>query len=701
MKGTILKLKRRIYLLIALFLIIGACRTLIPNNLTTENANNPQSNLPQNESNKPDDAPELDCERLGYACSYADANSDAVVRAEQLLDDASQLTADDNLTNAVDFLEQQNDVVEVIYNESVVLFWVENAIPMILFHSDIGPDYSNTAGAQLLHKRAAPHALPNPIDDGPIGEQDEGEQPTKRALLLSPMLWDFSGDEINSISNLLSNHRDYQCAGCIDTRIVAENPLDASVGQLQVGPGVNNFLSWQQYDLIHISTHGVQLCDVEKLGDGCFTLLYSGGYRNNATFDNGPDAEYSPYPGVYYARTAKTPENWRAEIISSDFFRSQYPSGLNDTLVIASACQTMISFDLADALLGENSTFLGWDESVNASNAANIFIQFYEYYVDDGLRAKVSYDKALAFDGYPADGGPSGADANLIFRGDDHTRGREVITIINPETQQATETDDILLSDGIAGDSENDELLIQFRVDGIDAEQDVSAFNIHLKINDEEIDNTLTATKQVSDYSYLTNLEIVELPYDVVNDNTKIDLEAWIELPTGGQTRHLVEQAEPVGCGWNATFDSTKHIGGIIFYSHDPGLQDQDALEIFSQYGGGLEGIDFSSISDQSPVYLMASEENNGLPSYIMSELGGTVLISQQEFYASEGPQLTVTPNGDALFGQFGGNFSGVSFSSGITNASVSGEFYWHPKSICGFETISWLIEAGFSEPIE
>ena len=690
-----MKKNQFIILLFALLVITLACNT-VTGGLSSNN-NSQNSNAPGEVSSDPEsnETLDLDCVRLGYACSYEDADPDAVRLSDQLLGEAVELTSEGDLTPAVRFLEAQDEVMAVFHDEWAIFFWVENAVPMVIYHPDFGPDFSNTTSAQPYGKLAAPAPSRIALDDGPIGPQDEGKKATKRALLISPFLWDFGDDEVNETATLLAGHRDYQCADCIDTRITAENPMNNTTGLFAVGPSVENFLGWQRYDLILVSTHGRQMCEDDTPGARCLTLLNTGGFRNEEALPEDPRRS-SIYPGVFYGTKASLPDGWRFEVVTSDFFRTIYPSGLSDTMIVLSACQTMISFDLADALIGENTSLVGWDESVDSGPAANINLKFLEYYVTNGLRARVSFDKTLSFDGYPSGGGLADADANLIFRGDDDTRGREVVTIINPETQEAVKANDILLSDGTAGDGQDDDLLIQFRVDGLDEEQNIEEFKIHLKINGEELDQTLSAVDKVGDFSYMTKFELVELPYDVVNDGEKIELEAWIDLPTGGQTRHLVEKAEPVGCGWNATLGAGSYLGGVVFNSYDPGLQDEDALAVFQQYSN--EFFDTSLFTQENQVFLMASDENNGLPAFIISSLGGSALFSAQEVYASESPQYSVTPNGDALFGKFGGSFQGVQLGAGITTASVDGEFYWHPKSICGFETVAWLIDAGYSE---
>ncbi len=653
-------------------------------------ANNaPENSAPDNgvpENNTPTDAPEntpaagdttegdsssqLDCESAGYPCSYADSDPAALERSNELLDEAADMVGETGETASVAaYLESLDEVVEVYFDERAILFRVQDSAPMVVFHPDFGPDFSDlTVQTSAVPKLARPIS-PSPAlsDSGPIGPQDAGQEPKKKALLLSLFLWDFEDDEVDDIAAKLPNHRDYDCGDCIEVVTITDNPMANTTGQFQVGPGVENFLGWQQYDLIHISTHGTQFCH-SGLRAGCITLLQTGGFRNEETIGEQnilTGTNISPYPGVYYGRSSELPKGWRMELVATDFFRSQYPSGLSDTLVFFSSCQTLKGTDLADALTASNTAILGWNESVDAYAAEEITIKFYEFLVGDGLRAKIAYDKTKGFGGFAL--GFAEADADLLIKGTDEPRGREVVTLIHPFRLTNLNGGDTITTQGIAGDGENDSLFIAARVDGIDADQTPGDFVVHLSINGQNIDSTLTPTTKVGEYSYQTNMFAVPLPMDV-NNQQSISLEAWIDLPEGGQTRHFLETVNPVGCGWNGVVSDTGEFSGNeVINTHDPGMNTDEAQLLLRENNQG-QYIDFAAGATNSPmVIVMSTESSNGFPILTASNAVGSISLGPGAVYGTQNLDFVVFNTGERLYGTLSGSYRGASRSKSYT----------------------------------
>lgn len=91
-----------------------------------------------------------------------------------------------------------------------------------------------------------------------------GDEPkSKRALVLSPYKWEFAGwDEGAQVAAYLDGLRDYE--GNVDYFQNTE-PRARDVTRQQ-------FEGWDAYDVVHVSTHGTQICDV----DDCFTAIVAG-----------------------------------------------------------------------------------------------------------------------------------------------------------------------------------------------------------------------------------------------------------------------------------------------------------------------------------------------------------------------------------------------------------------------------------------
>lgn len=653
-------------------------------NLPNDNSQNSESESSQEEV---EEVPQLRCQELGYPCHASESDPAALDRAFELLDEAADMLAEnDDIAATAAFLEGLDEVVEVAYETHLIFFRVENAAPMVVSHPDYDPIFSESLAQSAIPASVRP-ALPRPVDfnDGPVGPQEEGEDPKKHALIKSPYQWQFGVyDEGDDIAAILAKHRDYDCSDCITFSPVASNPFaDGTAGQLQIGVSLDTFLGWQQYDLIHIATHGRQACN-SNLSPGCITMLNTGGYRHVSTINN-PDGVRYPnnplLPGVIYGRSSSYPAGWYKEMVTSDFFRSQYPSGLSDTIIFFSACQVMKGDDLAQALAGPNTTVLGWSETVPSDSANEISIKFYEFLINDGLQAKVSHKKAKEFSGYArgfTEGGP-----DLIFSGADEPRGREVITLIHPIFRNPLKDGATVTTQGAAGDGENDDLFFSAIVDGLDEDQDPGDYEIHVSINGQEVGSTFKAEKKIGDYAYRTRTFAVPLPFDVVNEE-KITLETWIDLPDGGQTRQLLENIFPVGCGWNGSAGGNLLSGKEVINTHDGtpitpealaemragGASDADLEELFS--GGNLSG---------PLAIIMGSDSDSGFPMITAAFEGGSLSLSQSQVYGTQDAGLNIIiDEGDLLYGTVEGSFRGASGS-----LNYSGNFYWHQDSRCGF----------------
>lgn len=80
-------------------------------------------------------------------------------------------------------------------------------------------------------------------------------------------------------------------------------------------------------------------------------------------------------------------------IVTADFFRATYPGGLQDTFVFVDACQTLGSgqTDLAEAITGTSSVFVGWSEIVASLHALDAAAALYTDMVERGVTADVAF----------------------------------------------------------------------------------------------------------------------------------------------------------------------------------------------------------------------------------------------------------------------------------------------------------------------
>jgi len=260
---------------------------------------------------------------------------------------------------------------------------------------------------------------------------DPSTKPLKRALILGPADWDFSRQETFGVEVQLRSvgNRDYACEDCITVRRSDfPRPQGSNVRCIPEPDGQclprfdtswRDFLGWEQYDLIHVTTHGTQHCDTL----GCRTFVNTGYqtgggsmrdfYDRVTAIPSGsvPDGiEYllhepfrtcpsvreepsgprqtafnwtdRPHDDVIRSENSEAHRvlcepNW-GEYVTADFFRDVYPDGLRDKIIVFNACQVFASDEMVRHLSsGRGTSILGWTIDVPSDDAARVAAAFY------------------------------------------------------------------------------------------------------------------------------------------------------------------------------------------------------------------------------------------------------------------------------------------------------------------------------------
>ncbi len=179
----------------------------------------------------------------------------------------------------------------------------------------------------------APRRGPPVTEDSLVG----GDVESKRALVLSPYFWDFDPvDSAPPAAAALEATRGY--AGHVTQQ------LNAKKGDQTVG--LDAFEHWEDYDVVFVSSHGARICGVDR----CRAVIAAGELPPGQPL-SWHQRRYLLGTGIELVTDAS---GAMGMLLSADFFRTWYPDGLDETLVIVDACQTMgpkVS-DIADALRG-------------------------------------------------------------------------------------------------------------------------------------------------------------------------------------------------------------------------------------------------------------------------------------------------------------------------------------------------------------
>ena len=257
------------------------------------------------------------------------------------------------MADVLAWLQANPAVVEAEGDLRAIRFRIEGSPPFWLFDDtglsvEPGPP-ANPGG------RAGDKAIvgEDTNDDGGIDNRDN-----KRALVMAPYLWQFDPhDESPIFADQLEGLRGY--GGNVSFK---SNPqrIDQNIA-------VEDYFALADYDLIYLSTHGER-------------VQPEGGAESHVVVHTGVIMDFSlvrevnlhgMVPEAHYVDEGITAARFWSLGMTPEFFRTFYPDGLDDTVVLLSACETgsTAGNELAEAMGGENFVMFGWSEVVDSDDA--------------------------------------------------------------------------------------------------------------------------------------------------------------------------------------------------------------------------------------------------------------------------------------------------------------------------------------------
>jgi hypothetical protein len=672
----------------------------------------------------------LRCELEGYPCTLDEVPSDLLAEGKKIMESSlQQLQEGANMEEIAAEISGKKEVVEVLYDSQMLSFQLEGAPPMWIAHPDQVGDSKGAPGIDFDQQPVLQQDDP----EGPVGPQPSQVEPDKQALVLSPYLWDFQVDETDAISAQFKANRNYDCSDCVKLIQKTEKPIWKTIyPTASIQEVIQPFQDWEDYEIIHVSTHGGQVCLEQEAGSsgirdegfldinddtagdsGCRTAIFTGSLWTGALFDALIDADGErendfSTPGVVLVGSGIVPgEGLVGSIaLSTDFFRNQYPDKLDDKVIFFSACKSMADTSFYHTLVGENSVYLGWDDNVGLLSATEISEKFYEILIEEGWDARQAYKKTKEFEGYA--NGLDQAGADLVGAGERALFGREVITLVHPATRVELQDGDTTVTQGVINDGEEDNLYFAALAEGLDEEHALEDYTVHVRVDGVERDFTFTpkASLQKDQYDYYVQ-GAVKLPFDVTNQET-IQLETWMELPGGGETRHVLNEIKPVACGWNGTMSGpvSGEFSGLImdFNQTLAAVESGELPEI-------LTGGEMGSMGSVSGMGEAASAMGNGwvitfdpekkMTGGLFPELGlgfiGTLDMDVLG-YNTEGLNYQANQlNEKVTTGSFSGSYYGVKLTDGkfqrTAGPQFQGEFTFHEEALCSLDVILPIIE--------
>ena len=481
----------------------------------------------------------LQCVELNYPCTLAETPPEVLQQIEAYGDSLISILDDGgSISDAEAWLLEQPDVVMTSPDDNA-LWYRLNGGPVVWLY-DAPPPAPPEELAD--HRRSAP---PHAFETRPhsvIG-QDREPGADKRALILSPYKWFFDDTDEGSRLRDMLQEQGYQ----VDYRENPVNPHEES-GQLQVW--FDQFTNWNDYDVIHLSTHGSTDCD-----------LSNGEFSCNSAIDTGiptsaEDALDIDIIGATIGQVESEGDDDHSVIsLTEDFFRSEYgddpfATPLENALVFFSACESLDPFaELPSILAGDSSSFVGWDSSVWSGDASRDALAIYERALETGLPLnEVVSDLRPAGDslGFGHREVPDAEDSadrtELDAIGASHIRLREVIDILDPLTGAPLEDNDVIPIFGEFGDGIEDGVPFRIAIDGIripegvaDEEAWLSDIVVHVEALGAAGPEMTFTLADDSSIGIGTEWEITGelfLGRDAEH-REQITIRAWVELPGG------------------------------------------------------------------------------------------------------------------------------------------------------------------------
>ncbi len=466
---------------------------------------------PQAQGNQPD------CVFEGYPCAWKEVARPLIERSAELgAAVEARLSNGQTTAQAVAWLRQQEPQVVLQHDDIVIRFRIPGARPVWVMTPDGGFDTSEQAPEAQLAPRSMALKAPAEPKKQTRSVVATGSE-SKSALILSPFRFENLSVVGERVKAELLQTRGY--AGRVTYK---ENAVESARNV-----GVSDFDRFNDHDVIVVDTHGARLCKNLETGEPinpCKGLLTA-----QLVTDKVVDSVEAGNVGVelfYYQGLPRLG-------LSADFFREMYPQGVTNKLLYISACHSA-DVDIALALHGTNSVYVGWERRVGV------------YHANDVARAVF---EELAF-------GWSVSEVLEVILGKSHTkdylrnselltngrdiRVRELPDAIDGYSQKPLTNGGPIEVTGTPGDGQADSLLLEVLVDGVDGEL-LRRYLLQISVDGvarQSLD--LTSAEQVDDHGRWRVMVEVPLGKDVQPGQT-LTLRFDVSLPERGLSTWTVQ----------------------------------------------------------------------------------------------------------------------------------------------------------------
>jgi len=507
--------------------------------------------------------------------------------------------------------------------------------------------------------------------EGPGIASKGGPGKPKHALVLSPFEFE-GRHVGNRAAELALTARDYEKdhGGSVvyhaDLVKGQPNPGTLSLDERRVSGQVSleDFYHWNDYNFIYLSTHGGTACvAVEPLPlpgskKACYTMLLAGQIAGGDFFrglpQEGVSVDLTRIPGVSIAYThdrlspllskqqlkqcvaalqadsvgpgvARDPagdfetldgkscldeDRLTAPdvILTTAFFASVYPHGLENVVVYVEACEGMKSGDLPWVLTNHrrntNVAVMGFDAVVYRSRATEIGTALVDLLGEQALDShevirelQKRFPKGH-FTGFALSAGAAtGPPAKIVDLSSNPTYARDIVELVDPFTgAELVDGGDVAVV-GQPGDGRPDSLLLEERVLGIAGHTSIQDIDVFVGAAGHE-DAGRKLARRVSDHVWATAGHTAPLGVDAHQGQT-VDLQIRATLEGGSESRWTYRDVHLVACStrWSATLDGPA-VGHVRLEGTDADLGTPgDPLSSVHLYANDVRSFDLKEIS--------------------------------------------------------------------------------------------------------
>lgn len=478
----------------------------------------------------------------------------ALGKSWNLLQQGQQLA--DNGKSIDDIIKTLPDSTIIQTNNSAILFFIEGSVPMLIelpikedkrgLTKGGGGSYTqspSTQSANLFSSIALTSFADNDeLVDVIASDKGEDDRQEKKALILSPYLSQFGNDDDGLVARkYLEKNKNYK----------------GRVDHISSNLSFDNYTGFDEYDLVHISAHGLRFCDAESFANQQIEIVTAGesnycrtlidtGIKHNFESEEDMHNFYKDPKNIKYVGNIIFDED--TFLLKNSFFDEFYGSGVKNKIWIFSACELGQNSDLGETMrsIHKNGHFFYWLNTVYAENAYSAFENFYKNLVKEGLDAKKAFEKIPTElrSNLPSQFNDSiTTTTSLIHLQTNEPRhGIEVIEMKHPEKKNQTIEEGVFYPlVGDFGDGQSEALTLKVELRGYKRNDfEEKQMTISLKVDDEvvlskklflpdEEDDEITV-KSIEDHEYGVTVTIADIEIPDVGDNKELTLKAILHL---------------------------------------------------------------------------------------------------------------------------------------------------------------------------